>query len=64
MSGYCEHGNEPSGSIKREEFIDYLKTNYLLKKDPELQNLVSHSMAQASYNEPLRECEATERVSS
>jgi len=41
MSGSCEHGKEPSGSIKREEFLDYLKTNYLLKKDPELWNLVS-----------------------
>jgi len=22
MSGSCEHGNEPWGSIKREEFLD------------------------------------------
>jgi hypothetical protein len=24
MAGSCEHGNEPSGSIKCEEFLDYL----------------------------------------
>jgi hypothetical protein len=23
-SGFCEHGNEPSGSIKGEEFLDQL----------------------------------------
>jgi hypothetical protein len=22
MAGFCEHGNEPSGSIKGEEFLD------------------------------------------
>ena len=34
VAGTCECGNEPSGSIKCEEFIDYLKTGQLLKKDP------------------------------
>jgi hypothetical protein len=24
VAGSCEHGNEPSGSIKCEEFLDYL----------------------------------------
>jgi hypothetical protein len=29
----CEHGNEPSGSIKDGEFFDYLCDYQLLKKD-------------------------------
>jgi hypothetical protein len=29
----CEHGNEPSDSIKGGEFLDYLSHYYLLKKD-------------------------------
>ena len=29
----CECGNEPSGSVKCGEFLDYLQTSYLLKKD-------------------------------
>ena len=33
MAGICECGNEPSGSIKCGEFLDWLKTGYLLKKD-------------------------------
>jgi len=33
VAGICEFGNEPSGSIKREEFLDYLKTCYFLKKN-------------------------------
>ena len=33
MAGTCECGNEPSGSIKCGEFIDYLKTGLRLKKD-------------------------------
>jgi hypothetical protein len=32
MAGSCEHGNEPSGSIKGEEFIEYLSDYWLLKK--------------------------------
>jgi hypothetical protein len=31
--GFCEHGNEPSGSIKDGEFLDYLSHYKLLKKD-------------------------------
>jgi hypothetical protein len=33
LAGSCEHGNEPSGSIKGEEFLDYLSDQELLKKD-------------------------------
>jgi hypothetical protein len=29
----CECGDEPSGSLKCGEFLDWLKTSYLLKKD-------------------------------
>jgi len=32
----CECGNEPSGSIRCWEFLDLLKTCWLLKKDPVL----------------------------
>jgi hypothetical protein len=32
----CEHGNEPSGSMKGREFLDYLSDCYLLKKDSAL----------------------------
>jgi hypothetical protein len=32
MAGFCEHGNEPSGSIKGVEFLDYLSDYQLLKK--------------------------------
>jgi len=31
--GSCEHGNEPSGSIKGGKFLDYLGGYQLLKKD-------------------------------
>ena len=30
---FCECGNEPSGSIKCEEFLEKQKTSYLLRKD-------------------------------
>ena len=33
MAGTRECGNEPSGSIKCGEFLDYLRTGQLLKKD-------------------------------
>jgi len=33
VSGTCECGNEPSGSVKCGVFLDYLKTGKLLKKD-------------------------------
>jgi hypothetical protein len=32
--GSCEHGNEPSDSIKGREFLDYLSDCQFLKKDP------------------------------
>jgi hypothetical protein len=31
--GFFEHGNEPSGSIKEGEFLDYLSEYQLLKND-------------------------------
>ena len=33
MAGTCECGNEPSGSVKRGEFLVYRKTGQLLKND-------------------------------
>ena len=33
MAGACEYGNEPSGSIKCGEFLDWMRTGYFLKKD-------------------------------
>jgi hypothetical protein len=33
MTGPCEHGYEPSGSIKDGEFFDQLSDYWLLKKD-------------------------------
>jgi hypothetical protein len=32
VAGTCEHGNEPSGSIKGEEFLDQQSDYYFLKK--------------------------------
>jgi hypothetical protein len=31
--GSCEHGNEPSGSLKEGEFLGQLSDFWLLKKD-------------------------------
>jgi hypothetical protein len=33
VTGFCEHGNEPSGSTEGGEFLDYLNDYKLLKKD-------------------------------
>jgi hypothetical protein len=33
VTGTCGCGDEPSGSIKCRELLDYLKTGSLLKKD-------------------------------
>jgi hypothetical protein len=33
VAGTCKCGNEPSGSIKCEEFLDYLRSSELLEKD-------------------------------
>ena len=33
MAGASECGNEPSGSVKCEEFLDWLRAGQLLKKD-------------------------------
>jgi hypothetical protein len=32
VAGFCEHGNELSGSIKYGKFFEYLSTCWLLKK--------------------------------
>jgi hypothetical protein len=32
LAGSCEHGNEPSGSIKGEKFVGYLRDYQLLRK--------------------------------
>jgi hypothetical protein len=34
FEGSCEHGNEPSGSIKLWEILEQLSDWWLLKKDP------------------------------
>jgi hypothetical protein len=33
MAGYVEHGNEPSDSIKGQEFLDMFRNYQLLKED-------------------------------
>jgi hypothetical protein len=33
VAGFCEHGNEHSGSIKGGEFLDCMSDYWLLKKD-------------------------------
>jgi hypothetical protein len=33
VAGSCEHGNELSGPIKDEEFLDYVNDYQLLRKD-------------------------------
>jgi hypothetical protein len=36
VEGSCEHGNEPSGSLKCWEFLEWLHNWQLLKKGPAL----------------------------
>jgi hypothetical protein len=31
VAGFCEHGNEPSGSIKKQDIFDKLRDNQLFK---------------------------------
>jgi hypothetical protein len=33
MTDSCEHSNEPSGTIRGGEFLDWLSDYYILKKD-------------------------------
>ena len=33
MAGTCKYGNEPSGPLKRNVFLDWLRTGWLLNKD-------------------------------
>ena len=39
MAMYCERGNEPLGSIKRGQFLDYLR-NYKLLNDSDSMEIV------------------------
>ena len=39
VAGTCEFGNDPSDSIKCWEFLDYLKTGQLFKKDSAAWNM-------------------------
>jgi hypothetical protein len=41
MAGYCEHGNKPSDSAKRREYIDQLSEHQLLHSTIEL---LAHNM--------------------
>jgi hypothetical protein len=34
MAGLCEHGNEPSGSIRKQDFFDKLSDSQLFKYYP------------------------------
>jgi hypothetical protein len=31
MTGFCEHGNEPSGSVRKQYIFDELSNNQLFK---------------------------------
>jgi hypothetical protein len=31
MAGFCEHGDEPSGSIRKQDIFDKLNENQLFK---------------------------------
>jgi hypothetical protein len=33
VAGFCEHGNEPFGSVKGEQLLDWLNDCQLLMKD-------------------------------
>jgi hypothetical protein len=48
VAGCCEHGNEPSGSIKGGEF-DWLNDCQLLKRD-----LVSYLVVQMASNQSTK----------
>jgi hypothetical protein len=50
----CEHGNEPSGSIKSAEFLDLLSGYWLLKK---VCTMVLREDLPISKTEGLRCCE-------
>jgi hypothetical protein len=44
-AGSCEKGNEPSGSTKRGEFIEWLRTCELIREDSApVKRLISQSM--------------------
>jgi hypothetical protein len=39
VAGFCEHGNEPSGSIKMQDFFDKLSDN-------QLSNILHHGVSE------------------
>jgi len=45
VAGTCECGNEPSGFIKCVDFLDWLRTSQLIKKDSAI-----WSVEQYEYN--------------
>jgi hypothetical protein len=44
VEGFCEHGNEPLGSIKCREILEYVSGWWLLKKDSPLWSLLVNSI--------------------
>jgi hypothetical protein len=38
VAGFCEHGNEYSGSIKGGKVLDWLSDSYILKKESALRS--------------------------
>jgi len=66
VASSCEYGNEPSGSIKGEEFLDPLSDFQLLKKkkkkkDPCLHELVINKMG-CTYNHLFSYTKFVERI--
>jgi hypothetical protein len=45
MAGYCEHDDEPSGSIKEEQFLDKLNDCQLPKDSASWCSLISYVLA-------------------
>jgi hypothetical protein len=45
MASSCEHNNEPSGSVKCWEFLEWLRNYWLFKKDSALwSQVIYHQM--------------------
>jgi hypothetical protein len=38
VTGCCDHGNEPLGFIEYGEFLDYLRSYWLLKKESDVRS--------------------------
>jgi len=39
IAGYCEHSNEPPGSVKSGKFVDYLRDSYYMESQPRISRL-------------------------